>query len=91
MTGGALSRPCTLTMISFHDPDKMTDSELAAQAQLWRLRALRGAREARGPAHLYEAAQRRRLRETVSSNAMVDSASVRSTVTKAWWLSWWPF
>lgn len=78
-------------MITFHDPDKMTDSELAAQAQFWRRRALRGAREARGPAHIYEAAQRQRLRETVSSNATTDTASDRSMATRAWWLSWWPF
>ncbi|RZM03389.1 MAG: hypothetical protein EOP73_05895 [Variovorax sp.] len=65
------------------DIDRLSRDELWALACEWRRRALHGDKTAHGPAHVYEAAYRRRFGETVVAGVLKDLRPLAVLASKA--------
>ena len=72
--------------LSAPDPNELNDADLAQLAHQWRARAMRGDRVAFGPAQVFEAEQRRRVRDS----KFVELAPEKSTyqTDRPWWKFW---
>ena len=71
------------------DPRELSGDDLQALARQWRREALRGDREARGRAYLYEAELRRRVGSPVQVSHSLDTRplSLRAR-PRSWWRFW---
>lgn len=65
------------------DTEQLSRDELWALACEWRRRALHGDKTAHGPAHVYEAAYRRRFGETAAAGELKDLRPLAVLVAKA--------
>lgn len=68
--------------------ERLSDDELLALARQWRLEALRGDRNARGYAHVYEVEHRRRAGQTVAPSRPLDLTPLAVIASKPWWRFW---
>jgi hypothetical protein len=69
----------------------MPDDELADLARHWRSEALRGSRDARGTAHLYEVELRRRGRNNINevTRVVLDMRPLSAREkARPWWCLW---
>ncbi len=73
------------------DLQEIPDDELADLARHWRIEALRGSKDARGTAHLYEAELRRRGKSNSNEATQVvldmRPLSAREE-SRPWWRLW---
>ncbi len=71
------------------DPRELSDDELLATARDWRHEALRGMRDARGWAHVYETEFRRRMGPAIPSNVLLDTRPLEArSRSQPWWKFW---
>jgi hypothetical protein len=77
-------------MPDMEDLQHLSDGELAGLAKALRAEALRGVREARAPAHLYESELRRRRGRTPPADAgALDLRPLDArTIRPHWWAFW---
>lgn len=66
------------------EPGALSDEELLNRAHEWRLRALRGDRDARGAAHLHEVEVRRRFGVPTEVGAIEAAKPKRRPFWKLW-------
>lgn len=83
------------TMAPMNTKEMLSDEELAAQASLWRTRALQGQFEARGIAHELEREMRRRAGAPMTNYDTLDlrpldehPIDLRASTQRRWWRFW---
>jgi len=67
-------------------PTELSDTDLAQLAHEWRARAMRGDRQAFGPAQAFEVEQRRRLRDSLFVE--LTPAVTPFQTDRPWWKFW---
>lgn len=70
------------------DLEQLSDEQLLELARQWRREALRGDRNARGYAHVYEAEHRRRVGVTAVPGRALDLRPLAVLPSKARWRFW---
>ena len=83
------------TMAPMNTKEMLSDEELAAQASLWRTRALQGEFDARGIAHELEREMRRRAGAPMTNYDTLDlrpldghPIDLRASTQRRWWRFW---